>query len=155
MNEVNTRKNLCCCTGCLRHQEPCENPQYSDEWKAYNMITKKKIALNFSLWSNVQAPDINISNITWVDHLQEMNFTNFGQLEHYVNTNPLPEMEILNIDDVIMISDKSRIDYIALHHLLTDAPDGYAPVKIFGDRNCFPRACSYLVTKHQERIMLL
>ena len=33
----------------------------------------------------------------------------------------------------------------------TDASNGYAPVSIFGDGNCFPRACSYLVAKHQER----
>ena len=65
-----------------------------------------KIAPNFSLWSNVLAPDVNIHNITWVDHLQEMNFTNYGQLEHDVNTNPLPEMEVLNINDVMMASDK-------------------------------------------------
>ena len=80
-----------------------------------------------------------------------MNFTNFRQLEHYVNTNPLPEMEVLNIEDVMMECDKSRIDYVALHHLPTDAPGGYAPVNIFGDGNCFPRACSYLVAKHHER----
>ena len=49
VHEVNTRKILCCCTGCLRHEGPCKNPQYSDEWQAYNMLTKKKIAPNFSL----------------------------------------------------------------------------------------------------------
>ena len=67
---------------------------------------KKKIAPNFSLWSNVQAPDVNICNITWMDRLQQKNFMNFCQLEHYVNTNPLPEMEVLNIDYVMMACDK-------------------------------------------------
>ena len=151
VHEVNTRKILCCCTGCLRHEGPCENPQYSDEWQAYNMLTKRKIAPNFSLWSNMLACDVNIRNITSVDRLQEMNFTNFCELEDYVNTNPVPEMEVLNIDDVMMECDKSRIDYVALHHLPTDAPDGYAPVSIFGGGNCFPRACSYSVAKHQKR----
>ena len=150
VHEVSTRKILCCCTGCLRHEGPCENPQYSDEWQAYNMLTKRKIAPNFSLWSNMLACDVSIRNITWVDQLQEMNFTNFCELEDYVNTNPVPEMEVLNTDDVMMECDKSRIDYVA-HHLPTDAPDGYAPVSIFGDGNCFPRTCSYLVAKHQER----
>ena len=85
------------------------------------MLTKKKTAPNFSNWSNVQAPDVNICNITWVGHLQQMSFTNFRQLIHYVNTNPLQEMEVLNIDDVMMACDKNRIDYVALHHLPTDA----------------------------------
>ena len=46
-----------------------------------------------------------------------------------------------------MECDKSRIDYVALHLLPTDAPDGYAPVSIFGDGNCFPRAefCVWII----------
>ena len=102
------------------------------------------------LWSNVQQIQ-EIHNITWEEHLWQMNFTNLAQLEHYVSTNPLPQMELLNLNDAMLECDKSRLDYIALHHLPTDAPDGYTPVRIFGNGNCFPRTCSYLVDKNQIR----
>ena len=115
------------------------------------MLTKKRIPQNMTLWSNVQPPLNEIHNITWEDRLWQMNFTNLAQLEHYVSTNPLPEMELQNINDAMLQCDQSRIDYIALHHLPNDAPDGYAPVKIFGDGSCFPRTCSYLVGKNQVR----
>ena len=80
-----------------------------------------------------------------------MFFRDFEQLEQYIVRNPLPEMERLTIDDAMLQSDKDLLDFVALHHLPKDAPDGYAPVKIFGDGNCFPRVCSYLASKHQER----
>ena len=80
-----------------------------------------------------------------------MNFTNLRQLEHYVRANSLPQMELLNPNDDMLECDKSRLDYIALHHLPTDAPDAYSPVKTFRDVNCFPRTCSYLVDKNQDR----
>ena len=57
-----------------------------------------------------------------------MNFTNLVQLEHYAGTNPLPQMELLNVNDAMLECDKSRLDYLALQHLPPDAPDGYAPV---------------------------
>ena len=73
------------------------------------------------------------------------------QLEQYIMKNPLPEMETLSIDDVMLESDKNHLDYVVLHHLPTDAPDRYAAVKIFGDGNCFPCVCSYPAYKDQER----
>ena len=32
-----------------------------------------------------------------------------------------------------------------------DALDGYAPLKIHGDGNCFPQVFSYLLSKHEDR----
>ena len=114
------------------------------------MLSRKRIPQNMAFWSNVQ-PYHEIHNIRWEEHLQQMNFTNFTQLEHYVRANPLLQMEFLNVNDEMLQCEKSRLDYIALHHLPTDAPDGYAPVNIFGDGNCFPRTCSYLVGKNEDR----
>ena len=111
---------------------------------------RKRIPQNMAFWSNVQLCH-EIHNIRWEEHLQQMNFTNFTQLEHYVRANPLPQMEFLNINDEVLQCEKSRLDYIALHHLPTDAPDGYAPADIFGDGNCFPRTCSYLVGKNEDK----
>ena len=54
-----------------------------------------------AFWSNVQ-PCHEIHNIRWEEHLQQMNFTNFTQLEHYARANPLPQMEFLNINDEIL-----------------------------------------------------
>ena len=84
-----------------------------------------------------------IHNITqatksWDERLQGMCFRNFAEPEQYVMANPIPEMEAIDIDDVVLDSEKSHLDFIALRHLPTDAPDGYAPVKIHGDGNCFP-----------------
>ena len=87
----------------------------------------------------------------WDERLQEMCFRNFAELQQYVMANPIPEMETIDINDVMFNSEKSHLDFIALHHLPTDALDGYAPVKIHGDGNCFPRVCSYLASKHQDR----
>ena len=78
-------------------------------------------------------------------------FRNYAQLQQYVMANPIPKMEIINSNYVMLNSEKTHIDFIALHHLPTDAPDGYAPLKINGDGNCFPRVCSYLVSKHEDR----
>ena len=114
------------------------------------MLSRKRIPQNMAFWSNVQ-PCHEIHNIRWEEHLQQMNCTNFTQLEHYVRANPLPQMEFLNINDEMLQCEKSRLDYIALHHLPSDAPDGYAPINIFGDGNCFPRTCSYLVGENEDR----
>ena len=42
-------------------------------------------------------------------------------------------------------NEKDMLDYVALHHLPANAPDSFAPIKISGDGNCFPRCLSYLV----------
>ena len=95
VNEVNMRRILCCCAGCLQNDGECDNAAYTDEWQAYDMLSRKRIPQNMAFWSNVQ-PCHEIHNIRWEERLQQMNFTNF---EHYVRANPLPQMEFLNIND--------------------------------------------------------
>ena len=150
-HEVNSRKIICCCRPCLDQDRQCENIGICDDWKAFNMQSKNSVPVSWTLLPTQP----NICNIpqtpkTWDERLHEMSFRNFEQLEQYIIRNPLPEMETLSIDDVMLESEKKNLDYVVLHHLPTDAPDGYAPVKIFGDGNCFSHVCSYLAYKDQE-----
>ena len=151
-HEVNMRRIVYCCRPCIQQDGQCENIDICDEWKAFNMQTNKYVPPNFTLWA-IQPSICNIPQIpkTWDERLNEMSFINFVLLEQYIATNQLPEIEALSIDDAMLESDKNHLDYVTLHHLPPDGPDGYAPVKIFGDGNCFPHMCSYLVSKHQER----
>ena len=48
-------------------------------------------------------------------------------------------------------SDKSNLDFVALHHLPSDVPDSFAPVRVLGDGNCFCRAVSYLLFRNESR----
>ena len=67
---------------------------------------------------------------------------NFEQLVAYVNSNPLPEFE--GVPNVNMTeADKANLNFVALHHLPNDAPDGFAPISIERNGNCFPRTVSY------------
>ena len=73
---------------------------------------------------------------------------NFDDLQQYVNSNPLPEFE--GVPNVNMTEeDKANLNFVALHHLPTDAPDEFAPISIEGDGNCFPRTVSYILQKNQ------
>ena len=138
----------------MKQQGQCENIDICDEWKAFNMQSKKSVPVSWTLWEgqlNCHNTCIPRATKTWEQRLNDMSFRDFEQLEQYIVRNPLPEMERLTIDDAMLQSDKDLLDFVALHHLPKDAPDGYAPVKIFGDGNCFPRVCSYLASKHQER----
>ena len=46
---------------------------------------------------------------------------------------------------------KANLDDVALHYLPHDVPDSYAPYKLVGNGNCYPRSVSYLVFVIQER----
>ena len=48
-------------------------------------------------------------------------------------------------------NDKSKLDFVALHHLPQDAPDSFAPISVDGDGNCLPRSVSYILEKHEDR----
>ena len=50
----------------------------------------------------------------------------------------------------ILHSNRDEIDLVALHYIPQDAPEGYAPCKIFGDGNCHPRTLSFICFKHQN-----
>ena len=43
VNEVMTRKIVCCCTGHLRRTGHCDNTEYTDSWQAFNMQNKKPV----------------------------------------------------------------------------------------------------------------
>ena len=74
--------------------------------------------------------------------------SNFDDLQQYVNSNPLPEFE--GVPNVNMTEEeKVNLDFVVLHHLPTDAPDGFATTSIEGDGNCFPRTVSYILQKNQ------
>ena len=71
-------------------------------------------------------------------------------MQAYVNSNPFPEFEgVTNVN--MLESDKANLDFVALHHLPNDAPDGFAPISMEGDGNCFPRTVSYILQKNQAR----
>ena len=76
--------------------------------------------------------------------------TNFDDLQEYINSNPLPAFEGL-VQQYMTESDKSKLDFVAFHHLPKDAPDSFAPISVDGDGNCFQRSVSYILEKHEER----
>ena len=36
-------------------------------------------------------------------------------------------------------NEKDMLNYVALNYLPANAPDSFAPIKIYGDENSFPR----------------
>ena len=91
----------------------------------------------------------NIIKLTWEQRLAQMHsISNFDDLQQYVNSNPLPNFE--GLPNVNMTEeDKVNLDFVALHHLPNDTLDGFAPISIEGDRNCFPRTVCYILQKNQ------
>ena len=65
---------------------------------------------------------------TWNEKLNDMPFTNFAQLPQYVVTNPLPQIERLDLHGSMLDCEKNELDFTALHHLPRDTLDRYAPV---------------------------
>ena len=146
VNEAMTRKIVCCCTGCLRRTVHCDNSEYTDSWQAFNMQKGAAVKPNWNIWRSV------ICNLppTWEERLQQMHFTrDYDALEHYIDSNPIPPLQV-TCDQYLSQTDRNRIDYIALHHLPSDAPESYIPVCIHGDGNCFPHACSYLACRNED-----
>ena len=48
--------------------------------------------------------------------------SHFDDLQEYVNSNPLPEFGD-SVQQDMTENDKSKLDFLALHHLPQDAPD--------------------------------
>ena len=67
----------------------------------------------------------------------------------YVKKNPLPFFDC-HIDLKLSDRDRESIDPVALHYLPNDAPEGFAPCKIVGDGNCFPRSLSYICFRSED-----
>ena len=84
------------------------------------------------------------------DHLLALgSCATFTALMHYVSQNPLPPL-VCNVNTIMLPAESNLIDYVALHYLPFDAPQSFAPIKIIGDGNCFPRSLSYLLFKDQD-----
>ena len=145
----------CCCEGCL-HGGECTNTVCPDSWKGYDLEKKKYVESDLTFWvqdyscvSNAQQE--NNIHVTWEQRLAQMSsISNFDDLKDYVNSNPLPAFEG-SVQQDMTENDKSKLDFIALHHLPQDASDSFAPISIDGDGNCFPRSVSYILEKHEDR----
>ena len=79
LNEVMTRKVVCCCTGCLRRSGLCDNSEYIDEWQAFNMQQRKVVPLNWNIWLTTDVisnlPNGRNAPLTWLQRLQQMEST--------------------------------------------------------------------------------
>ena len=123
-----------------------------EQWKGYDLAQKKFVDPDLTFWlrdnlcTDEQEP---IVEVTWDERLAQMSrLSTFEQLVANVNSNPLPDFE--GVPNVNMTeADKANLDFVALHHLPNDAPDGFIPISIEGDGNCFPRTVSYILQKDQ------
>ena len=57
---------------------------------------------------------------------------------------------VCNINTEMLPAENNEINFVALHYLPCDAPHSFAPIKIIGDGNYFPRTLSYFLFKDQE-----
>ena len=150
LNEVMTRKVVCCCTGCLRKTGHCDNSEYTDAWQSFDMQNRKAVKPNWNIWRTVISNLQPTLPLTWQQRLQQMHMTrDYDALEQYILSNPIVPLQV-TCDQYLSETDKNRIDYIVLHRLPSDAPQNYVPVRIHGDGNCFPCACSYLACRHED-----
>ena len=87
----------------------------------------------------------------WCQHIEELSKLNsLNDIREYIAANPLPQI-VCTIDTNMSEQDKELLDYVALHYLPRDAPNGFAPVAVIGDGNCFCRAISFLLFRTQEK----
>ena len=145
----------CCCEGCL-HGGECTNTVCPESWKGYDLDKKKYVQSDVTFWvqDNLcvnKAQQENNIQVTWEQRLAQMSSINhFDDLQEYVNSNLLPAFEG-SVQQDMTENDKSKLDFVALHHLPQDAPDSFAPISVDGDGNCFPRSISYILEKHEDR----
>ena len=151
---LNIRNFLCCCKGCLHGDGPCVNDVCPEDWWAYDLQKKKFVPPSLSSWNvclTHQIPSHENNANYWSEQIEEISkITSYRTLKHHIETNPLPPL-MYERDIIMSESDKSMLDYVALHHLPSDAPDGFAPVSVLGDGNCFCRAVSYFLFRTEAR----
>ena len=143
---------LCCCYNCIHGTGPCTNDVCPEGWTAYDLRACKLVAPNLQKWcaSNVPHNLHNIVSLSWADCLLALgSCVTFTALVQYISQNPLPPL-VCNINTEILPAESNEIDFVALHYLPCDVPHSFAPIKIIGDGNCFPRTLSYLLFKDQE-----
>ena len=136
----------------------------TSDWYAYNFARKCKVSTNLKQW--IEASPLEAENtctemckITEVDseHFEWVSVLNilsskqtFTDLQNYVQSNPLPSF-VCELHTQMTEAAKPNLDYVALHYLPHDVPDSYAPYKIVGNGNFYPRSVSYFVFGTQER----
>ena len=64
-------------------------------------------------------------------------------IRKYIAANPLPQI-VCTIDTNMSEKDKELLNYVVLHYLPRDAPNGFVPVAVIEDCNCFCRAINLL-----------
>ena len=151
---VNIRNFLCGCKGCLHGDGPCVNEVCPQDWWAYDLKNKKYVNPILDTW-NVQLtckiPLFEQNANYWLEQIQELSkIVSYRTLQDHIETNPLPHL-IFKRDIIMSESDKSNLDFVALHHFPSDVPDSFAPVSVLGDGNCFCRAVSYLLFRNESR----
>ena len=52
-NTVNYRAFLCMCACCLHGDGPCESDFTPDNWKSFNLLSKKNNTPNLSIWKTI------------------------------------------------------------------------------------------------------
>ena len=115
-----------------------------------SMQNRKAVKPNWNIWRNVKGNLQPTLPPAWQQRLQQMHMTrDYDALEQYIHNNPIAPLQV-TCDQYLSETDRSRIDYIALHHFPSDAPQNNVPVCIHGDGNCFPHACSYLTCRHED-----
>ena len=150
--QVNVRDIICLCPGCLHGDSECKNTSYLDNWRGFDMHKFEDIPEDLTLWKSIKIRKIVgcREEYNWTSALRTLGTkTSFNDLQEYVKKNPLPFLDC-HIDENLSQSETDHLDLVALHYKPHDAPEGYAPCKIIGDGNCFPRALSYICFKNQD-----
>ena len=90
------------------------------------------------------------ADLNWSEILDNMErCSSFNELHELVSKLEMPQL-VCNLHTEMLENEKDMLDYVALHHLPANAPDSFAPIKIYGDGNCFPRCFSYLIYSHEN-----
>ena len=132
------------CAACLHGDGPCEGDFEPDNWKSWNLLPKKNKTPNLSIWKTMHK--VPHEQPCWEPILHIMStFQSFDDSKNYVLSNPLQTLTCTIYTDISEV-DKEHLDFIALHHVANDAPEGYAPISIEGDDNCFPQTLSFCVS---------
>ena len=144
-NTVNYRDFLCMCAACLHGDGPCEGV-------TLNLITgkvsiccqKRIIPPNLSIWKTIHKMPQEQPNWETILHIMST-FQSFDGLKNYMLSHPLQTLTCTINADMSEV-DREHLDFVALHHVPDDAPQGYASISIEADGNCFPQTLIFCVS---------
>ena len=150
--EVNVWKIIWLCPGCLHGDSECKNRNYLDSWRGFDMHEFEEIPEDLTLWKSIKIRKMIgcREDYNWNSALTTIGTkTSFDDLKDYIKKNPLPFFDC-HIDENLSESETDHLDLVALHYKPQNAPEGYAPCKIVGDGNSFPRTLSYICFKNKD-----